>query len=91
MLKIAEYNTITGEKIELKKLEKLKYDGFNEQYDYEYSKEITISIDEYSRTLTTYFYDVSEMVEFACERDTTIEELKEYAPFLIDLVEKVEE
>jgi hypothetical protein len=77
--------------VDLKELEKLKYDDFNEQYDYEYSSEIIISIDKYLRTLTTYFYDVGEMVELDCERDTTIEDLKEYAPFLIDLVEKVEE
>lgn len=76
--------------IDLKELEKLNYDDFNEQYDYEYSSQITISIDEYSRTLTTYFYDIGEMVELDCERDTTIEDLKEYAPFLIDLVEKID-
>lgn len=77
--------------VDLKELEKLNYDDFNEQYDYEYSRQITISIDEYSRSLTTYFYDIGEMVELDCERDTTIEDLKVYAPFLIDLVEKVEE
>ena len=77
--------------VDLKKLEKLNYDDFNEQYDYEYSIQITISIDKYLRTLITYFYDVGEMVELNCERDTTIEDLIEYAPFLMSLVEKVED
>lgn len=76
--------------VDLKKIKKLKYDDFNEQYDYKYSREIEISIDKYSRILTTYFYDIGEIVELNNELDTTIENLKEFAPFLIDLVEKVE-
>lgn len=76
--------------VDLKELDNLKYDDFNEQYDYEYSREIIISIDIYSRTLTTYFYDIDETVELNNELDTTIEDLKEYAPFLIDLVEKID-
>lgn len=72
------------------KIEKLEYDDFNEQYDYEYSREIEISIDKYSRTLTTYFYDIGEIVELNNELDTTIKDLKKFAPFLIDLVEEVE-
>ena len=75
----------------LEKIDKLKYDDFNEQYDYEYGNQIIISIDEYSRTLTTYFYDIGEIIELDYERDTKIEDLKEYAPFLLDFIEKVDE
>lgn len=75
--------------VNLLKIKKLKYDDFNEQYYYEYSKEIKISIDKYSRILTTYFYDIGEIIELNNELDTTIEDLKEFAPFLIDLVEEV--
>lgn len=68
-----------------------KLDKFNDCYNYEYSKEIVISIDKYDKVISivyiTFYYD--EGIDEYDERNISFKELCEYCPKLKGLVEKV--
>lgn len=68
MLKIAEYNTITGEKVELKELEKYGfklyenvtpdgYEWYEKKVEYDYNKRIYYYVNINNRTLEISTYE----------------------------------
>lgn len=66
-----------------------EWDGFNERYAKK-NNNVEISVYIYNRSVTTTYYDrYDEGVEYS-EEDSTLEELKEYAPELLNLVEKID-
>ena len=74
------------------KLNKIGFrkDYFNETYDYEIDADITISIDENDKRLTTFVESGYEIRELASDDYTTIEQLEYWLPEMVNLVEKVE-
>ena len=68
-----------------------RLDNFNDCYNYEYSKEIVISIDKYDKVISivyiTFYYD--DGIDEYDERNISFKELYEYCPKLKGLVEKV--
>lgn len=67
-----------------------RLDDFNDCYNWSYGY-LTISISKKRRTLMTYVEEGYETLELVYDEFTTIEDLFEYFPRLIDLVENVED
>lgn len=74
------------------KLNKIGFrkDYFNETYDYEIDADITISINENDKRLTTFVESGYEIRELDSDDYTTMEQLEHWLPEMVNLVQKVE-
>ena len=87
MLKIAEYNKITGKKIELSELEKFGFTEYKDSYKRDYNNDYLTSVDKQTREILKVDYEWS-FLENKYYKNSTY---KIYDLIESGYVEKVEE